>query len=209
MRRRDSRSEPFASTVSHDLRNPLRVVDGRLEPIQGECESAHVDDATRALDRMDTLIEDLLTLARDGKQVDGTEPIGLTKVANSNWQTVSTERATLDTDISRTVRADRSRLRQLFEDLHRNAVERSDDDVSVSVGAMDDGFYVADTGPGTPEPDREEVFDAGCSTDEDGTGFSLRIVEQILDAHGWDVTVTENGQGGARFEVTDLEFAHR
>jgi signal transduction histidine kinase len=54
----------------------------------------------------------------------------------------------------------------------------------VSVGAIDDGFYVADTGPGIPESDREDVFEAGYSTNAAGTGFGLRIVKQIIDAHG-------------------------
>jgi signal transduction histidine kinase len=72
---------------------------------------------------------------------------------------------------------------------------------------MNEGFYVADTGFGIPESDRMEVFEAGYSTSEDGTGFGLRIVKQIVDAHGWDITVTESNQGGARFDITGVELA--
>jgi Signal transduction histidine kinase len=70
---------------------------------------------------------------------------------------------------------------------------------------MTDGFVVADTGPGIPESDRQEVFEAGYSTNKDGTGFGLRIVKQIASAHGWELTVTESKHGGARFEYTDFE----
>ena len=70
---------------------------------------------------------------------------------------------------------------------------------------MDGGFFVADTGPGIPEPDRGDVFEAGYSTADDGTGFGLRIVKEITDAHGWEISVTESWQGGARFEITDVE----
>jgi signal transduction histidine kinase len=154
---------------------------------------------------MDTLIEDLLTLAREGEQVGETEPVGLADVAKTSWQTVNTEQATLETDTTQAIQADRSRLQQLFENLYRNAVEHGGDDVTVSVGVIDDGFYVADTGPGIPESDREEVFEAGYSTNEDGTGFGLRIVEQIADAHGWEIIVTESKGGGARFEITGVE----
>jgi signal transduction histidine kinase len=76
----------------------------------------------------------------------------------------------------------------------------------VSVERLDDGFYVADTGPGIPESDREQIFEAGYSTNEGGTGFGLRIVEQIADAHGWEVTVTESEHGGTRFEFSGVEF---
>ena len=205
LERQNERLEEFASIISHDLRNPLRVANGRLELIREECESDHIDDVGQALDRMDTLIEDLLTLAREGEQVGETEPVGLADVAKTSWQTVNTEQATLETDTTQAIQADRSRLQQLFENLYRNAVEHGGDDVTVSVGVIDDGFYVADTGPGIPESDREEVFEAGYSTNEDGTGFGLRIVEQIADAHGWEIIVTESKGGGARFEITGVE----
>jgi signal transduction histidine kinase len=103
------------------------------------------------------------------------------------------------------ITADRSQVKQLFENLYRNAVEHGGTDVTVSVGAMDNGFYVADTGPGIPESEREAVFEAGYSTNQDGTGFGLRIVEEVADAHGWEVAVTESTQGGARFEITGAE----
>jgi PAS domain S-box-containing protein len=207
LERKNERLEEFASIVSHDLRNPLRVANGRVELIREECESDHIDGVVEALDRMDALIGDLLTLAREGADVDEIEPVGLANVAENSWQTVKTARATLETDTSRVIEADRSSLRQLFENLYRNAVEHGSDDVTVSVGSMDDGFYVADTGPGIPESDREAVFEAGYSTNEDGTGFGLRIVEQIVDAHGWDITVSESEQGGTRFDITGVEFA--
>jgi len=75
----------------------------------------------------------------------------------------------------------------------------------VTVGTMDDGFYVEDTGPGIPESRREEAFEAGFSTAETGTGFGLRIVEQVATSHGWTVEVTEGTSGGARFEFTGVE----
>ncbi len=95
---------------------------------------------------------------------------------------------------------------QLLENLYCNAVEHSDDEVTVSVDLMPGGFAVADTGPGIPESDREEVFEAGYSTEKDGTGFGLRIVKEIANAHGWEVTVTESEQGGARFEFSGVQF---
>jgi len=80
--------------------------------------------------------------------------------------------------------------------------------VAVRVGVLDggEGFYVADDGPGITEGDREQVFEVGYTTHEDGTGFGLRIVREIVEAHGWDVTVAEGADGGARFEVTGVEF---
>jgi hypothetical protein len=63
--------------------------------------------------------------------------------------------------------------------------------VTVTVGTLGDGFYVADDGPGIPEDERERVFEAGYSTTESGSGFGLAIVERVADAHGWSVHVRQ------------------
>jgi signal transduction histidine kinase len=76
------------------------------------------------------------------------------------------------------------------------------DTVSITVGALDDdaGFYLADDGPGIPEDERDDVFEAGVSGAEMGSGLGLAIVRRIAQAHGWTVSVTEAADGGARFE---------
>jgi signal transduction histidine kinase len=109
-------------------------------------------------------------------------------------------------DVDARIGADRGRLRQLFENLVRNAVEHGGDGVTVRVGELPEGFAVEDDGPGIDPADREGVFDAGYSTDRHGTGFGLNIVEQIATAHGWNLRLTESETGGARFEVTGVEF---
>lgn len=87
-----------------------------------------------------------------------------------------------------------------------NAVELTTPDVTVSVGELPGGFYVADDGPGIPPAERERVFDTGYSTTDDGTGFGLSIVQRAVDAHGWEITVTEGTDGGARFEITGVDI---
>ena len=223
LERQNERLDRFASVVSHDLRNPLNVAKGRLELAGEECDSDHIDGAAAALDRSLALIDDVLTLAREGRAVGATEPVDLDAVARDSWRHVETADATLTTAVDRTIRADPTRLRRLLENLVRNSVEHgstgsrmgSDDavehtgkSVSVTVGALDNGagFYVEDDGPGIPPDDRETVFEAGHSTAEGGTGFGLSIVDEIAEAHGWDVRVTEGSAGGARFEITGVAF---
>ena len=53
-----------------------------------------------------------------------------------------------------------------------------------------------------PDDEADAVFDWGYTTSDDGTGFGLAIVRDIVDAHGWDITVTDGDTGGARFEIT-------
>ena len=84
---------------------------------------------------------------------------------------------------TRTIEADRSRLKQLFENLYRNAVEHGGDDVIVSIDIYEDGFNVADTGSDIPESTHEKILEAGYSTSEERTGFGLRIAKQVTEAH--------------------------
>ncbi|WP_144799616.1 two-component system sensor histidine kinase NtrB [Halorubrum depositum] len=205
LREKNERLEEFASIVSHDLRNPLSVARGRLDLAREECDSEHLDHVARAHERMDSLIDDLLTLARDGEGVEGTERVPLRELAEACWEGVETADATLRVETDSAVRADRSRLRQVFENLVRNAVEHAGDDATVTVGDLDGGFYVSDDGPGIPEADREAVFEAGFTTNDGGTGFGLEIVEAVAAAHGWDVRVTDGADGGARFEFTGVD----
>ncbi|MFB6074782.1 MAG: ATP-binding protein [Haloarculaceae archaeon] len=204
LKRQNERLDEFASVVSHDLRNPLNVASGRLALAREECDSDALDAVARAHDRMAALIEDLLTLAREGETITDPESVALATTVEASWRDVETADATLVVEAARTIQADRRRLRQLLENLLRNAIEHGGPDVTVTVGDLDDGFYVADDGPGIPESDREAVFAAGHSTTEDGTGFGLNIVREIADAHGWAVAVTESDDGGARFEFTGV-----
>lgn len=204
--RQNERLEEFASIVSHDLKNPLNVVGGRVELAKEECESEHLDHIDRAQQRMRALIEDLLTLAREGEQVGALEAVDLETLCANCWQTIATADATLSIAVERTIQADKSRLQQLLENLIRNAVEHGGEDVSITVGELQDGFYVEDDGPGIPEANRDDVFEAGYSTAEDGTGFGLSIVKQVARAHGWEIRVADGSEGGARFEITGVEY---
>ncbi|EMA58839.1 multi-sensor signal transduction histidine kinase [Halorubrum distributum JCM 13561] len=210
-RERD-RLEEFASLVSHDLRSPLNVAAGNLEIVSDRLADESIDigelDAVeRSLDRMDALIEDMLALARQGTGIDETEPVPLADFAAECWETVDTESATLSAETNAVVAADRSRLRQALENLFGNAVTHAGPDVAVTVGALPDGdgFYVADDGPGIDPADREAVFEAGVTSDPDGTGFGLKIVGEVAEAHGWTVELAESETGGTRFEFRGVE----
>ena len=197
--------DEFANIVSHDLRNPLNVAKGRLELATEECESEHLDTVSRALVRMETLIDDMLSLARAGQDVGELEPVELSELITRSWSNVATESADLLSETNATVRADKSRLQQLLENLLRNAIEHGGPEVTIEVCDLPDGFYVEDDGPGIPEEERDDVLNAGYSSTEDGTGFGLSIVRDIAHAHDWEISVKESSEGGARFEFSGVE----
>lgn len=198
---KNERLDQFARIVSHDLRNPINVASGHLSLIRDTGSEQSIDKVEQSLDRMEAIIEDVLTLARHGESIGETEPVSLDAHGERAWSHVDTAEATLVVDCDRTIDADPDRLLQLFENLFRNAVEHGREDVTVTVGTDGSSFYVADDGPGIPEDEREKVLDSGYTTAQNGTGFGLAIVTQIAQAHDWTVTVTESAAGGARFEI--------
>ncbi|MFC7228538.1 response regulator [Salinirubellus salinus] len=205
LRERNERLDEFTRVVSHDLRNPIAVARGHLEIAaeDGAGDDPHVAASRRAVDRMATLVDDLLALARRDEAVTDPRPVALRSLAEESWANVETGEARLVVEADRTVAVDPGRAKQLLENLARNSVEHAGSAPTVRVGALPDGFYVEDDGPGIPLDEREDVFVAGYATDG-GTGFGLAIVERIAEAHGWTVAVGESEAGGARFEFTGV-----
>lgn len=198
LRDRNERLDEFAEVVSHDLRGPLSVAQGYLEDVEGE----QVDAAVHALDRMERLIEDVLTLAREGRSRAKTESVALETAVTRAWRTAKTGDLEVDLgDDPGTVQADPERLQTLFENLFRNVADHAEGATTVRVEATGTGFAVVDDGPGIDPTVADSLFDQGITTHEDGTGFGLAIVATVAEAHGWSVSVGESENGGARFEV--------
>ena len=203
--RENERLDRVTSVISHDLRNPLSVAEGYVQLARETGDVSYLDRAGSALDRMHTLIEDLLELARSDSTEPDTEVVDLRDVVERSWDVVPTETATLTVETDRRIRADPTMLGQLIENLVHNATVYGGEGVTVTVTDLPEGFAVADDGPGIPVADRERVFEVGYTTGDDGTGFGLAIVQEVADAHGWDVTLTDAEHGGARYEVTGVE----
>ncbi|ELY50178.1 sensor histidine kinase [Natronolimnohabitans innermongolicus] len=131
-----------------------------------------------------------------------------------------------------TVVGDRAQLLHVFENLFHNSLEHGpsddrngtqaadaagdercavspdcgDSSITIRVSHLDDdpdcGFVVEDDGVGIPDEQREFVFERGHTTSRDGTGFGLAIVHDVIEAHGWQIDVSEGTDGGARFEIS-------
>ena len=219
----NERLEAFTGVVSHDLRNPLSVANGYVELLSEDIDRDELELVDSALDRMSNLIDDLLRLAREGQAIDDPAPVSLAGVAAAARNAVDSGEGTITIEDDVRFMADETRFQQLLENLMRNAVEHGSTSpdsearrdavehggggVTVTVGALPDepGFYVEDDGPGIPPEDRETIFYPATSDSGPGLGLGLAIVKEVVDAHGWDVAVTESADGGARFEVTGVQ----
>ena len=192
--------DDISSGVSHDAKNPLNVVMGRLDLLDiGE---PHEDPLLRSVGRVETLLTDLSRIGSIACPVSETDSFSLADVATEVWTGGSYEDATLEVSTDASVDAEHDRLQLLLRELFDNAVTHSEKPVTVTLGDTDSGFYVADDGPGIPEADRNEVFDQGFGTTRDGEGYGLFLVDTAARAHGWTVSVGESESGGTRIDVT-------
>ena len=213
LERKNEQLDEFASILSHDLQNPLSVAQSNLSLVSDGTDDAHLDTVGAALDRMEDIVRDSLTLSRQDTKTQNRETIPVWELARSTWEMVETGDARLDVVDDFTLRGDRGQLAHLFENLFDNSVAHAvseapsdtDTPLTVTVGRLESaaGFYVADDGCGFDREPDEQLFEAGYTTANDGTGLGLAIVRRAAEAHGWSVQL---GAGeGARFEFVGVD----
>ncbi|UPV76563.1 PAS domain S-box protein (plasmid) [Halorussus limi] len=210
LERQNERLESFASMLAHELRNPLSIAQIYLQTAEDGDESAF-ERVADALDRMEDMIDVLLVMTRGGEAATDPELVSLREAAGEVWADVGGEWDRLEVVTDARVEVEPHHLRHLLQNLLQNAVEHSPadgstdagDGLTVRVGALEDGFYVEDDGDGIPEDDREQVFEAGYTTDDVGIGLGLTFVAQLAELYGWECDLTESESGGARFEFSD------
>ena len=203
LQRQNDRLSEFTGYVSHDLRNPLSVAQGYVDQIKTTGNIETLSAVERAHDRMETLIEDMLLLARKGEIIDMVGPTRVETIAEWAWEAVDSRDAELEIEGELAVEADAPRLQQVFENLFRNSVEHGGPELTITVECHDDWFAVADDGHGfEEEPPRLD-----SDTHESESGLGLSIVAKIVEAHGWVITATDGSDGGSRFEIRGAEPA--
>ena len=196
MQARINRLEQFTSYVAHELRSPLQVVDAYLD-LAREGDPGAFDRLEHANDRMGELIDDLENLVSgDHVDIDRAQTVRIVDVARDVWTVIGPPEASLAVSVpaDAVVNAPESSIRPLLENLFRTAVpegrrpvDESGADVTVALGALDDGFYVEHDGRGD-DADRDS-----------GTGVS--IVESVIDEQGWTFDVVRTGDDTTRYEV--------
>ncbi len=207
---RTAELESFTYSVSHDLRTPLRAIDGYTRILREEYADQLDDEGRRLLNvvydsaqTMGDLIDDLLTLSRLGRREMNRVPINMEALAREAYDELERARpevaadATFDCQTLPPALGDRSMVRHVFSNLLSNALKfsREEDSPHIEVGAeaQDDThvYFVRDNGVGFDDEGADEmfgVFQRLHGDDEfEGTGVGLALVERILRRHDGDV----------------------
>jgi signal transduction histidine kinase len=211
----------FIRDISHELRTPIAVVRGHLEllaeidPANRRERDATISLVTGELDRMSRFVDDLLLLAKSEQpnflQLETVRVGDLCEELVQKVHGLAERDWRLDVSTRRSIVADPQRLTQAVMNLTRNAVEHTDEDDTVEIGAAVNGheatLWVSDSGTGVQPEDERRIFDRftrghGSGARYEGSGLGLAIVRAIAEAHGGRVEVESRPGQGARFTIT-------
>jgi PAS domain S-box-containing protein len=223
LKRSNEELEQFAYVISHDLREPARMVKSYLELLesryQGQLDEKadmFINHAVDGAERMQEMINALLDLSRIGTR--GEEPVPtdaeavLERTLRSLGRAIKEAEAEVTHDPLPTVMADKAQLAQVFQNLVANAIKFRCEDVPprvhISAEREDDEwvFSVADNGIGIDPEQADRIFQIfqrlHTREEYEGTGIGLALCKRIVERHGGRIWVESEVGEGSTFSFT-------
>ncbi len=203
----------MSAQVAHDIRNPLGAVRNaayylkRKVPANQAKWGEYLQLIEEEVDVCAEIIQNLLEITR--VKEPSYAQVDLQELVTDSINRLSLPSAvqfnyTADQQPTMVV-ADPIQLRQVIDNLLKNALDAVQDQGSIAVSAKNDGEYwnidVQNNGPGIPESERDAIFELFHTTKAKGTGLGLPICRQLLERHGGDVELVESTTSGTAFRV--------
>jgi signal transduction histidine kinase len=210
----------LATTVAHEVRNPLGGIRGAAQLLQLEGESnseiqEYIQVIIKEVDRLNRVVEQLLVSGNP--RTAGVKPNAINDLIENSLSICQPE---LDRDNIRvekrfaddcpSVAVNDDGMTQVLLNLFRNAVESMEDGGVLTVQTAYNSvtqvvqIYIKDTGRGIPPDVASRLFDPFYTTKQKGTGLGLAISQQIVEEHGGTIEVDVAETPGATFIVTLL-----
>lgn len=223
LRRSNKELESFSYSVSHDLRGPLRAIDGFSESLAEDYADQldttardYLKRIRRNTDRMGQLIDDLLVLSRVTRHEINTSSVDLSQLCREVTDQFQSEHPDRQVDINIQAgimaRGDPSLLRIVLENLVSNAWKYTSKTASAVIefsAAHGDGetvYQLSDNGAGFNMKYADKLFEVfqrlHGKQDFEGTGVGLATVSRVIDRHGGSIWAESEPGKGARFYFT-------
>jgi len=215
--------ERFTYTVSHDLKSPLVTITGFLGYLEKDALSGNtekikgsVNRISRAAEKMQELLNDLLELSRIGRLMNPPEDIPFEEIVNEAVEKVQgrLDEQNVMLQIQKglpNIRGDRARLVEVMQNLIDNAAKYSEPNVQsvIEIGATQDQsskivYFVRDNGIGIDPQFHERVFGLfnKLNPHSEGTGIGLALIKRIIEVHNGKIWVESEAGKGSTFKFT-------
>ena len=208
-----------AAGLAHETRNPLNIIRGLAQMLSKQTGAPpDIREKTRVIveetDKVTAQLTEFINYSRPRE-------VRRSKIALNT--TVAEVLRTLNHDLEEkklrvetggevlTIEADEQLLRQVLFNLLINAIQVMDAGGRIQIfaqreGASEASLEIRDDGPGVPPENRQEIFKPYFTTQPQGTGLGLAVVQQIVLAHGWEIECRANEPRGAVFRITHLKL---
>ena len=219
------REKQFTADASHELRTPISVIKGTLEVLirkerEPEQYKEKVAYVIREVNRMATLVEQLLSLARleSGKTKPMMGEINLSQLVNKTInrfsENIKLKKLTLinDTRDNHKINADASMTEIIMENLISNSVKYSGEGGIIKINSFEENekiiFTINNYGNIIPPDKLENIFDRFYRLDQSrnsevqGNGLGLAIVKRLIDLQNFTITVQSSESDGTTFRIT-------
>jgi light-regulated signal transduction histidine kinase (bacteriophytochrome) len=207
LERHNAQLEGFAAAIRHNLLNTLQVVQGRLSHANESLEDGDVQAANESLVKasnasreMSETVDDLATLAREGRTIEDRQRVSFSEAVRDAAATVETDGTAVSVRQDGVISADGSRLRELLKNALTFAVYNEASTITLSL--RDDGFEITDDGRPPEAADVEQFFQYGEAQPDSDTGMILPNLEMLARTQRWKVTVDSEHRDGFRLVVS-------
>lgn len=208
-----------AAGLAHETRNPLNIIRGMAQMISKSDTAGDLRDKARAIvdetDKVTAQLNEFINYSRprEVRRAKVSLNGAVAEVVRALNYDVEEKKISVESKVeSFQIEADEQLLRQALFNLLLNAVQAVGQNGQIQFSAHRNGsseavLEISDNGPGVPPEQRQEIFKPYFTTHQKGTGLGLAVVQQIVQAHGWEIQCLSNEPKGARFRISHLKVA--
>ena len=208
-----------AAGLAHETRNPLNIIRGMAQMIAKSDTAGDFRDKARAIvdetDKVTAQLNEFINYSRprEVRRAKVSLNGAVAEVVRALNYDVEEKKISVESKVETfQIEADEQLLRQALFNLLLNAVQAVGQNGQIQFSAHRNGsseavLEISDNGPGVPPEQRQEIFKPYFTTHQKGTGLGLAVVQQIVQAHGWEIQCLSNEPQGARFRISHLKVA--
>jgi signal transduction histidine kinase len=209
-----------AAGLAHETRNPLNIIRGLAQIISKQQDAsseirAKTGEIIDETDRVTAQLNEFINYSRPREVRRAPTDLGAVVGEVARTLNFDIEEKKIQLQIVMeplTIEADEQLLRQALFNLVLNAVQavpvKGEIRIRASKRNNEEAFIeISDNGPGVPQANRAEIFKPYFTTHAEGTGLGLSVVQQIVQAHGWDIACLPNDPAGALFRIAHIKLS--